>query len=43
MAVLHRRFLRYLTAMFDGADGTPDDAWRYDPFIGLLEPDLAGG
>jgi len=41
MAVLDRRFLRYLTAMFDSADATPNDAWRHDPFIGLLEPELA--
>jgi len=40
MAVLNRRFLNYVKKTLGSARETPDDAWRHDPFVGVLEPDL---
>lgn len=41
MAILQRRFLSYLKAILKGAGDAPDQAWRHDPVLGVIAPDLA--
>lgn len=41
MAVLNRRFLGYVKVMLDGGSDSPETAWRYDPFVALMAPDVA--